>query len=301
PTGEAQQPELAGKRVLIVDDNRSNRRILKLQTERWGMLARDTESPTTALGWINQGDPFDVALVDYQMPEMDGIELARTIRALRGAQSPVLILLSSVGPSVIADQAPVGFAAVLSKPLKLSHLRARLLETVAPPRERMTLVSEPAEEMACMAAAPWGSLLAGEHELTQKVPIRLLERLGHRADIANTGREALARLDHAVYDVILMDVQMPEMDGLEASRIICSRWPAGQRPRIIAMTAEAMQGDREKCLAAGMDDYIVKPVTLDRLGAALAKCQPRREPAAHAAPDPTGLEHIRDSLGAGGR
>jgi CheY-like chemotaxis protein/nitrogen-specific signal transduction histidine kinase/HPt (histidine-containing phosphotransfer) domain-containing protein len=297
PTGEAQQPELAGKRVLIVDDNRSNRRILKLQTERWGMLARDTESPTTALGWINQGDPFDVALVDYQMPEMDGIELARTIRALRGAQSPVLILLSSVGPSVIADQAPVGFAAVLSKPLKLSHLRDRLLETVAQPRERMTLVSEPAEEMACMAAAPLRILLAEDHELNQKVAIRLLERLGHRADIANTGREALARLDHAVYDVILMDVQMPEMDGLEASRIICSRWPAGQRPRIIAMTAEAMQGDREKCLAAGMDDYIVKPVTLDRLGAALAKCQPRREPADDAALDRTVLDQIREDLG----
>jgi signal transduction histidine kinase/CheY-like chemotaxis protein len=307
PTGDAQQPELAGKRVLIVDDNRSNRRILKLQTERWGMLARDTESPTTALGWINQGDPFDVALVDYQMPEMDGIELARAIRALRGAQTPVLILLSSVGPSVITEQAPVGFAAVISKPLKLSHLRDRLLETVAQPRERMTLASEPAEEMACMAAAPLRILLAEDHELNQKVAIRLLERLGHRADIANNGREALVRLDHAVYDVILMDVQMPEMDGLEASRIICSRWPAGQRPRIIAMTAEAMQGDREKCLAAGMDDYIVKPVTLDRLGAALAKCEPRREPEVRQAPDAvvpfdavldrSVLDQVREDLG----
>ena len=297
PPAETQQPELAGKRVLIVDDNRSNRRILKLQTERWGMLARDTESPATALGWINQGDPFDVALVDYQMPEMDGIELARTIRALRGAQSPVLILLSSVGPSVIADQAPVGFAAVLSKPLKLSHLRDRLLETVGEPHEARSPAAEPAEETAGAAAAPLRILLAEDHELNQKVAIRLLERLGHRADIANTGREALARLDHGVYDVILMDVQMPEMDGLEASRIICSRWPSGQRPRIIAMTAEAMQGDREKCLAAGMDDYIVKPVTLDRLGAALAKCQPRREPADDAALDRTVLDQIREDLG----
>jgi signal transduction histidine kinase/DNA-binding response OmpR family regulator len=297
PAAEMQQPELAGKRVLIVDDNRSNRRILKLQTERWGMLARDTESPTTALRWINQGDPFDVALVDYQMPEMDGVELARTIRAVRGAQSPVLILLSSVGPSVIAEQAPVGFDAVLSKPLKLSLLRDRLLETVGEPHEASSSAAEPAKETAPVAAAPLRILLAEDHEMNQKVAIRLLERLGHRADIANNGREALARLDHAAYDVILMDVQMPEMDGLEASRIICSRWPAGQRPRIVAMTAEAMQGDREKCLAAGMDDYIVKPVTLDRLSAALAKCQPRREPADGAALDREVLDQIQEDLG----
>ena len=106
------------------------------------------------------------------------------------------------------------------------------------------------------------------------VALRLLERLGYGADVVGNGHQALARLDHAAYDVILMDVQMPEMDGLEASRAICARWAASERPRIIAMTAEAMPGDRDKCLAAGMDDYIVKPVTLDRLAAALAKCRP---------------------------
>src|SRR5262249_13222844 len=104
--------------------------------------------------------------------------------------------------------------------------------------------------------------------------LRLLERLGYSADLAGNGREALARLEAASYDVVLMDVQMPEMDGLEASRAICARWPANQRPRIVAMTAEAMLGDREKCLAAGMEDYLVKPVTLDRLAAALARCSP---------------------------
>ena len=121
---------------------------------------------------------------------------------------------------------------------------------------------------------PLRILLAEDNAINQKVALRLLERLGYGADIVGDGRQALARLDHAVYDVILMDVQMPEMDGLEASRAICARWAASERPRIIAMTAEAMQGDRDKCLAAGMDDYIVKPVTLDRLAAALAKCRP---------------------------
>jgi CheY-like chemotaxis protein len=270
---DREQPELAGKRVLIVDDNASNRLLLKLQTERWGMRARDTNSPAVALEWIVQGDPFDVALLDYQMPEMDGIALAREIRAVRGAHAPVLILLSSAGQALASVRADAGFAAGLSKPLRLSHLRDRLLETVG---EQRGTSAGAVPLVACDVGSPLPLriLLAEDNAINQKVALRLLERLGYEADIVGDGRQALARLDHAVYDVILMDVQMPEMDGLEASRAICARWAASERPRIIAMTAEAMQGDRDKCLAAGMDDYIVKPVTLDRLAAALAKCRP---------------------------
>ena len=270
---DREQPELAGKRVLIVDDNASNRLLLKLQTERWGMRARDTNSPAVALEWIVQGDPFDVALLDYQMPEMDGIALAREIRAARGAHAPVLILLSSTGQSLASAHANAGFAAGLSKPLRLSHLRDRLLETVGDRRDTSAGAVPPvARDVG--SPVPLRILLAEDNAINQKVALRLLERLGYGADVVGDGRQALARLDHAVYDVILMDVQMPEMDGLEASRAICARWAASERPRIIAMTAEAMQGDRDKCLAAGMDDYIVKPVTLDRLAAALAKCRP---------------------------
>src|SRR5262249_41930673 len=129
-------------------------------------------------------------------------------------------------------------------------------------------------ETASVAVSPLRILLAEDNEVNQTVALRLLERLGHRADTASNGREALAKLEGAAYDVVLMDVQMPEMDGPEAGRRVCARWPAGERPRIVAMTAEAMQGDREKCLAAGMEDYIVKPVTLGQLGDALARCQP---------------------------
>ena len=271
-TAEGRLPELTGKRVLIVDDNRNNRLLLKLQTERWGMLVRETDSPTVALAWISQGDPFDVILLDYQMPEMDGFALARAIRAVRGTRSPALVLLSSVGHSRTAELAAAGFDTVLSKPLKLSHLHDRLLEVVGATRESTASTSQP--ESVEASVAPLRILLAEDNEINQKVAIRLLERLGHRADIASDGREAVARLEHASYDVILMDVQMPEMNGLEASRAICVRWPVGRRPRIVAMTAEAMQGDREQCLAAGMDDYIAKPVTLDQLRDALAKCPP---------------------------
>jgi signal transduction histidine kinase/DNA-binding response OmpR family regulator len=270
---DGEQPELAGKRVLIVDDNASNRLLLKLQTERWGMRARDTNSPAVALEWMVQGDPFDVALLDYQMPEMDGIALAREIRAVRGAHAPVLILLSSTGQSLASAHADAGFAAGLSKPLRLSHLRDRLLETIGDQRDTSAGAVPPvARDVG--SPVPLRILLAEDNAINQKVALRLLERLGYGTDVVGDGRQALARLAHAAYDVILMDVQMPEMDGLEASRAICARWAASERPRIIAMTAEAMQGDRDKCLAAGMDDYIVKPVTLDRLAAALAECRP---------------------------
>jgi len=306
------QPELAGKRVLIVDDNASNRLLLKLQTARWGMRARDTNSPAVALEWIVQGDPFDVALLDYQMPEMDGIALGREIRAVRGAHAPVLILLSSTGQSLASAHADAGFAAGLSKPLRLSHLRDRLIETIGGQIDTSARPVPPVTRDVG-SLVPLRILVAEDNAINQEVALRLLERLGYGADVVGDGRQALARLDHAAYDVILMDVQMPEMDGLEASRAICARWPVNERPRIIAMTAEAMQEDREKCLAAGMDDYIVKPVTLDRLAAALTKCHPlaagialdavaaplvvQQSIAASTALDRDVLDQLRDDLG----
>ena len=258
--------ELAGRRVLIVDDNATNRRLLKLQTEKWGMFSRETPSPVEALAWIRQGDPYDVALLDYQMPGMDGIALARELRKLPEAQSLVLVLLSSVSRPLAGDQREPQFAAVLTKPVKLSQLYDGLREALG--ERRAATVDE-----EC-SAVPLRILLAEDHPLNQRVALRMLERLGHRADVAANGREVLERLAQAPYDVVLMDVQMPEMNGLEASRAICARWPTSERPRIIAMTAEAMEGDRESCLAAGMDDYLVKPVSLDQLRRALMECGP---------------------------
>jgi signal transduction histidine kinase/DNA-binding response OmpR family regulator/HPt (histidine-containing phosphotransfer) domain-containing protein len=266
--------KLRGKRALIVDDNRNNRLILKLQMQRWGMHARETNASKVALGWIRQGDPFDVALLDFQMPEMDGVMLAREIRALRGERSPVLILLSSVGQQLTAADSEAGISAVLWKPLKLSQLRERLLETIGRTGAQAGETAEPSEA----EAPPLRILVAEDNPINQTVAIRLLERLGHRGETADNGRQAIERLEEEPYDVVLMDVQMPVMDGIEASREICARWPEGRRPRIIAVTAEAMEGDREKCLRAGMDDYMVKPVTLERLSSVLARCRPVSEP-----------------------
>jgi CheY-like chemotaxis protein len=161
---------------------------------------------------------------------------------------------------------------VLSKPLRLSQLHDRLLELVGRPGES----SPPPTTSASIepTPAPLRILVAEDNPVNQLVALRLLERLGYQADVVGNGREVLDRLERDAYDVVLMDIQMPEMNGLEATRAICARWGAERRPRIIAMTAEAMREDRESCLAAGMDDYLVKPVRLEELALALGKQHP---------------------------
>jgi CheY-like chemotaxis protein/HPt (histidine-containing phosphotransfer) domain-containing protein len=306
---EADLARVAGKRALIVDDNRNNRLLLKLQMERWGMIVRETASSPMALAWVDRGDPFDVILLDYQMPGMDGVELARRIRDTRGLRAPVMILLSSVGQRPADANSTSGIAAILWKPLKLSQLRDRLLETLGSAGP-----SAPGADVAG-AARPGKPpsdlriLLAEDNPVNRIVAARLLERLGYTADAASNGREVLERLEKKPYDVVLMDVQMPELDGLETSREICARWPAGERPHLVAMTAEAMEGDREKCLAAGMEDYLVKPVTLDQLAGALTRCcgtgtvagsaRDGGRPAASDAIDRVVIGQLREDLGDG--
>ncbi len=270
------QPQVAGKRLLIVDDNATNRRILTLQTRSWGMLPRDAASGPEALEWIRQGEPFDIAILDMQMPEMDGLTLAAEIRKHRDSQTLPLVMLTSLGQREEISQAAAGdFAAILTKPIKSSQLYEALVGVLT---GQQTPVREPATRPRIDPQVgerhPLRILLAEDNAVNQKVALRLLKKMGYRADVAANGLEVLEALERQPYDVVLMDVQMPEMDGLEASRRICERWSEGQRPRIIAMTASAMQGDRERCLAAGMDDYISKPVRVEELINALRRCQP---------------------------
>jgi signal transduction histidine kinase/DNA-binding response OmpR family regulator len=301
PRRESVATELAGRRVLIVDDNATNRRLLKLQTEKWGMFSRETASPLEALAWVRQGDPYDVALLDYQMPGMDGIALARELRKLPEARSLALLLLSSVSRPVAADQREPDFSAVLTKPLKLSQLYDGLRDALGK-RRTASVREERSVEPIPASAVPLRILLAEDHPLNQRVALRMLARLGYQADVAANGREVLERLGQAHYDVVLMDVQMPEMNGLEASRAICARWPVSERPRIIAMTAEALEGDRERCLAAGMDDYLVKPVSLDQLRRVLGESRsdaatvPDRGVLQQLAQDLGGAEALRDVI-----
>jgi signal transduction histidine kinase/CheY-like chemotaxis protein len=270
------QPALAGKRLLVVDDNATNRRILALQAAKWGLLPRATESPAEALDWLAKGEAFDAAVVDMHMPGMDGVMLAKRVRAIH-ATLP-LVLFTSLGRREAGD-ADALFAGYLAKPLRQSQLFDTLmtllaLDTVdaAPQREAPP---KPKFDAGMAARHPLRILLAEDNVVNQKLAMRLLQQMGYRADIASNGVEAIECVQRQTYDVVLMDVQMPEMDGLEASKEITARWEAGKRPRIVAMTANAMQGDRELCLAAGMDDYLTKPIRVEQLVDALNLAQTR--------------------------
>ena len=262
------QPSLEGKRVLVVDDNKTNRRILKLQTKKWGMLPRETKSPQQALRWLKQGEQFDLAILDLQMPGIDGIMLTRELRKLEEMKDLPIILLTSLGRREV-DADDLNFAAYLTKPLKPSALFDALAgifakqKVSAPKKDSAKSILDP--EMA--KKHPLRILLAEDNQVNQKLALRLLEQMGYRADVASNGLEAVESVKRQPYDVILMDVQMPEMDGLDATRTI--RKEDIQQPYIIAMTANAMQGDREMCLAAGMEFYITKPIRIPELVAAL--------------------------------
>jgi len=276
----ALQQSLAGRRVLIVDDNETNRRILRLQVESWRMEPRLAATPAQALEWIEAGERFDVAVLDMNMPEMDGLTLAARIRRLRDARSLPLVMLSSAGRLAAADGRL--FAASLAKPVKQSQLFEALTGALGAGADGQRRGPEPARALdAGMGERlPLRILLAEDNAVNQKVALRILERLGYRADVAANGLEVLAALARQVYDVVLLDVQMPEMDGLEAARRVNQLWSPAERPRLVAMTANAMQGDREQCLAAGMDDYLVKPVHVAALKEALERCTPIAGPEA---------------------
>jgi len=269
------QPDLRDRQVLIVDDNSTNRRILTLYSQAWGMLPRDTALPAEALAWIRQGDPFDVALLDMQMPEMDGLTLAIKIQQQRNAQTLPLVMLTSLGRQEFATEA-VEFAAFLTKPIKASQLYDTLVNIFGAEEEgarRLNEAARPQFDAEMGERHPLRILLAEDNTINQKLALRLLERMGYRADVAANGLEVIEALHRQPYDVVLMDVQMPEMDGLEATRVICWEWPRQRRPRIIAMTANAMKEDREICLAAGMDDYVSKPIRVEELVSALSQCR----------------------------
>jgi CheY-like chemotaxis protein/anti-sigma regulatory factor (Ser/Thr protein kinase) len=267
-----QQPPLVGKRLLVVDDNATNRRIVVQHARAWGMLVRDTPSPTEALEWIRRGDPFDIAILDVVMPEMDGVQLAAEIRKHRHARVLPLVMFSALGRREAGGDHGE-FAGYLSKPLKPSHLLDLLMSVLAaqPARRRAPAAARPALDGKMAERLPLQILLAEDNVVNQKLALRLLGQLGYQADVAGNGLEVIAALERQRYDVVLMDVQMPELDGLDATRQICARWPRADRPRIIAMTANAMQGDRDLCLAAGMDDYISKPIRTEELVVALGR------------------------------
>ena len=246
---------LAGRRVLIVDDNATRCRVLCQHFISWGMTPRAVSSGQEALAALAQESAFDIAFVDVEMPEMSGQEVVAAIRRERSATQLPVAMLTRRGRARVADE--LGVVAVLSKPLKTSALFEVCAEIFHGRAVRRPVSTS---ENALGSDHPLAILVAEDNPVNQRVAMLMLQRLGYRADVAANGREALEAVARQRYDLVLMDVQMPEMDGLQAAREIRARFADDVRPRIVAMTANASTSDRDDCFAAGMDDFLTKPV-----------------------------------------
>jgi len=269
--------ELTHKRVLIVDDNKTNLQILKELCQVWKLTPRTTPSPHEALSWIERGDAFDIAIIDFQMPEMDGIQLATEIRKQRSKEALPFILFSSLGKTVKDLNMPADlFQKQIFKPVKQSQLFNAILEVALgknlnPERKTIAIRND---ETIPMGKTPLRILIAEDGLINQKILLRMLEQIGCTADVVSNGLKAIKAVEAIKYDIVFMDVHMPEMDGLEATRRIVNSRLASERPKIIALTADAMSGDKEKCIEAGMDDYITKPVRLEEVLSTLRRWVP---------------------------
>ncbi|HEY9047957.1 MAG TPA: response regulator [Ohtaekwangia sp.] len=257
-----------GKRVLIVEDNVTQRNVLKEELAYWKLVPIIAESGVQAMEILSHGTTVDLMLVEMQMPAMNGLELSQVIRQ-QYPSLPILLINASVDESVKKN--PEIFSSVVSKPIRYDKLSQRILSALLNKGD-VAMNATPAKPKLTTDFAkkyPLRILIAEDNRMNQKLAMRVLGKLGYDPDIVENGKEVLEEVSKENYDLILMDVQMPEMDGLEATRMI--RVCLESQPVIIAMTANAMQGDREECIKAGMEDYISKPVNMEELVILLEK------------------------------
>ncbi len=259
---------LKDKKVLIVDDNSTNRKILKVQVENWGMHPVVVESPYDVIKLIENKSVFDIAVFDYQMPVMDGLTLTSEIRKFEaGKDIPVLILTSIGTKDSLKEYKDLNIAAFIYKPVKHGQLY-EVLANILSGKGKVAVDKDEHKynlDSSLGHKFPLKILLAEDNVVNQKVALKILNKFGFRADVAANGFEVINTMKKINYDLIFMDILMPEMDGYEATEIIRNKFKDFIQPKIIAMTANAMQGDKEKCLEAGMDDYISKPIRVEEI------------------------------------
>lgn len=271
---ETKRNGLAGKQILVVDDTAANRAILLSFLQAWGAQVEVVETANQALSWLQDHGGADLVLLDMNLPEMNGAELARAIHHQPKLDQIPLVLLSSLAQRSTETDRRL-FAAVQNKPIRPAQLHALLVRLLSPGESQ---TDSPAPRPSAYvfdvnfaASHPLHILLAEDNPVNQRVAVGFLERLGYTADTAANGLEAVEAVRRQPYDLVLMDVRMPELDGLQATRQIRTSLPLDRQPRIVAMTAFAFQEDLEDCLAAGMDDFLSKPIQPDRLAAVLEK------------------------------
>ena len=287
PPGTSMAPlpavELTGRRILIVDDNKTNRLVLHHQLGAWGVDEHSVSSGSEALTALRAaaaiGRPFELAILDRQMPGMEGLTVAREIKKDPAIPDTRLIMMTSLGD--IGDGLEIkesGILTCLTKPVKQAQIRECLLLVLAESAVGPVSVTSEARPASVAAGSRGRVLVAEDNTINQKVALLLLRKLGYSADTVANGAEAVEAIGRIRYDLVLMDCQMPDVDGYEATRRIRSRSDSIKSVPIIAMTANALPGDREKCLEAGMNDYISKPIKVPELLAALARVMPRPAP-----------------------
>lgn len=278
PPWQLAQPQLAAKRVLVVEDGTAAQAELRRRLERWGLRVTTVTNAEAAVAAATQGDGWDVVLVDVQLPGAAGFGLGQRFRELSVTRRVPLLFLSATRLRTEDFRAAaLDDAHFVHKPIRPGQLLETLCRAlgVQVQRDKKTTYT-PGLDSDFARRLPLRVLLADDNPINQKVGVSVLNKLGYQADLAANGVEVIKALEQKPYDVLFLDVQMPEMDGLECTRAICQRWTRDKRPIIIAMTGNALMGDREKCLAAGMDDYISKPVRVADLQATLERWGPTK-------------------------
>jgi signal transduction histidine kinase/HPt (histidine-containing phosphotransfer) domain-containing protein/BarA-like signal transduction histidine kinase len=278
PNWQGPQPQLTGKRLLVIEDNATNRGIVLQRGSQWGMVVEAAATGREAMEILGQGHLFDAVILDLQLPDTEALALTAEIRKQPAGRYLPLLLLTSLRPG--GDDVrplPPGTAISIHKPIRPAQLLEALCRALSIQLQREKKApATPLLDVELGRRLPLRLLLADDNPINQKVGLSVLNKLGYHADVATNGVEVLKALEQKAYDILFLDVQMPEMDGLEAARQICQKWSADKRPRIIAMTGNALIGDREKCLKAGMDDYISKPVRVAELQSALERWGPMK-------------------------
>jgi signal transduction histidine kinase/two-component SAPR family response regulator/HPt (histidine-containing phosphotransfer) domain-containing protein len=308
PPHAGRLPRLADLKILILDDNSNSRNVLFEQCRRWGMQPKAVETANQAMELLRGKVEFDLALVDLHLPGMDGLAVASEIQKLPSAAMLPMVLLTPLGKKKRgSEEVRVVFAHAVHKPVKPAQLASALERALLSPRSPARPAEPVKSDKSLAQQIPLRILLVDDNAINQKVALRILQQFGYQPEVAGNGREALDRLDRQPFDFIFMDVMMPEMDGLEATRLLRKRQMIGgytnyqSRIIIVAMTAHAMQGDREKCIAAGMDDYLAKPVRpkdvremLERWGGKIMPEAKSPEIAVDGAEPPVDMDRMKD-------